>query len=92
MLASSISFRLKEMEGTPGYPNQRLSLADAPEEQVAYEHFNARRADASDALRQIDGPHRTLGGDRFLRDINLALNFLFTQSPSRVHMGIGPYD
>ncbi len=46
--------RLKKMEGTPGYPNQRLSLAAAPAEQVAYEHFNARRADASDPLRQID--------------------------------------
>ena len=46
--------RLKKMEGTPSYPNQRLSLATAPEEQVAYEHFNARRADASDPLRQID--------------------------------------
>ena len=45
---------LKKMEVTPGYPNQRLSLAAAPEEQVAYEHFNARRADASDPLRQID--------------------------------------
>ncbi len=42
------------MEGTPGYPNQSLSLAAAPEEQVAYEHFNARRADASDPLRQSD--------------------------------------
>ena len=42
------------MEGTPGYPNQRLSLIAAPEEQVAYEHFNARRADESDPLRQID--------------------------------------
>jgi recombination protein RecA len=46
--------RLKKMEGTPGYPNQRLSLAAASEEQVAYEHFNARRADASDPLRKID--------------------------------------
>jgi recombination protein RecA len=51
---SSTQTRLKKMEGTPGFPNQRLSLATVPEEQVAYEHFNARRADASDPLRQID--------------------------------------
>lgn len=54
MLVPQAETRLKKMEGTPGYPNQRLSLAAAPEEQVAYEHFNARRADASDPLRQID--------------------------------------
>ena len=54
MLVQKAATRLKKMEGTPSYPNQRLSLAAAPEEQVAYEHFNARRADASDPLRQID--------------------------------------
>jgi recombination protein RecA len=54
MLVQKAKIRLKKMEGTPGYPNQRLSLAAAPQEQVAYEHFNARRADASDPLRQID--------------------------------------
>jgi recombination protein RecA len=54
MLVKKSEARLKKMEGTPGFPNQRLSLAAAPEEQVAYEHFNARRADASDPLRQID--------------------------------------
>jgi recombination protein RecA len=54
MLVQKAETRLKKMEGTPGYPNQRLSLAAAPEEQVAYEHFNARRADASDPIRQID--------------------------------------
>jgi recombination protein RecA len=54
MLVQKAEARLKKMEGTPGFPNQRLSLASAPEEQVAYEHFNARRADASDPLRQID--------------------------------------
>ena len=54
MLVQKAETRLKKMEGTPGYPNQRLSLAAVPEEQVAYEHFNARRADASDPLRQID--------------------------------------
>jgi recombination protein RecA len=54
MLVQKAQTRLKKMEGTPGFPNQRLSLAAVPEEQVAYEHFNARRADASDPLRQID--------------------------------------
>jgi recombination protein RecA len=54
MLIQKAETRLKKMEGTPGYPNQRLSLAAAPEEQVAYEHFNARRADSSDPLRQSD--------------------------------------
>ncbi len=54
MLVQKAQTRLKKMEGTPGFPNQRLSLAAAPEEQIAYEHFNARRADASDPLRQID--------------------------------------
>lgn len=54
MLAQKAETRLKKMEGTPGYPNQSLSLVAASEEQVPYEHFNARRADASDPLRQID--------------------------------------
>ena len=54
MLVQKAETGLKKMEGTPGYPNQRLSLAAAPAEQVVYEHFNARRADASDPLRQID--------------------------------------
>lgn len=54
MLVQKAENRLKKMEGSPGCPNQRLSLAAAPEEQVAYEHFNARRADASDPIRQID--------------------------------------
>jgi recombination protein RecA len=54
MLVQKAQTRLKKMEGTPGFTNQRLSLAAASKEQVAYEHFNARRADASDPLRQID--------------------------------------
>ena len=54
MLVQKAESRLKKMERTPGFPNQRLSLAVASEEQVAYEHFNARRADESDPLRQID--------------------------------------
>lgn len=54
MLVQKTESRLKKMEGTPGFPNQRLSLAVASEEQVAYDRFNARRADDSDPLRQID--------------------------------------
>jgi recombination protein RecA len=54
ILVQKAESRLKKMESTPGSPNQRLSLAAAPEEQIAYEHFNARRADPSDPLRQID--------------------------------------
>ena len=54
MLVQKAERRLKKVGGTPGYPNQSLSLAAAPKEQVAYEHFSARRADASDPLRQID--------------------------------------
>ncbi len=54
MLVQKAESRLKKMEGTPGYPNQRLSLAVVPEEQVAYAHFHARRADPSDPLRRKD--------------------------------------
>jgi recombination protein RecA len=54
MLTQKAETRLKKMEGTPGYPNRKLSLAAAPEEQVAYEHFNARHADESDPIRRAD--------------------------------------
>jgi recombination protein RecA len=54
MLKRKTEARLEKMEGTPGHPNRKLSLAAAPEEQVAYEHFNARHADASDPIRQAD--------------------------------------
>ena len=54
MLVQKAEVRLKKREGTPGFPNQNLSLGVASEEQIAFEHFNARRADASDPLRQID--------------------------------------
>ena len=54
MLIQKAETRLKKMEGTPRFPNQNLSLAAASEDQIAFEHFNARRADASDPLRQID--------------------------------------
>lgn len=54
MLIQKTEARLGKMEGTPGYPNRKLSLAAAPEEQVAFEHFNARRADESDPIRRAD--------------------------------------
>jgi len=54
MLTQKSEARLEKMEGTPGYPNRKLSLTTASEEQVAYEHYNARRADESDPLRQAD--------------------------------------
>jgi recombination protein RecA len=54
MLAEKAEERLEKKEGTPGYPNSKLSLATAPEEQIRYEDFNARRSDASDPIRQAD--------------------------------------
>jgi recombination protein RecA len=54
MLAEKAEARLEKREGTPGYPNSKLSLATAPEEQIRYEHFNSRRSDASDPIRQAD--------------------------------------
>ena len=54
MLTQKAEARLQKAEGTPGYPNRKLNLASAPEEQVAYEHFNARHADESDPIRQAD--------------------------------------
>jgi recombination protein RecA len=54
MLVQKAEARLKKAEGTPGYPNQKLSLLSVPDDQVEYEHFNARRADNSDPLRRMD--------------------------------------
>jgi recombination protein RecA len=54
MLTQKAEARLEKREGTPGYPNRPLSLASAPEEQVSYEHFNARHADESDPIRQAN--------------------------------------
>lgn len=54
LLAHKVKLRSAKMEGTPGHPNRSLSLVTAPKEQVEYEHFNARHADASDPLRQAD--------------------------------------
>jgi len=54
MLAQKAEGRAEKSEGTPGQTNRKLTLAAAPEEQVRYEHFNARRADESDPIRQAD--------------------------------------
>jgi len=54
LLSQKADARLEKMEGTPGYPNRKLSLAAAPKEQIEYENFNARHADASDPIRQAD--------------------------------------
>ncbi len=54
MLAEKAEARFEKKEGTPGYPNSKLSLATAPEEQIRYEHLNARRSDASNPIRQAD--------------------------------------
>jgi recombination protein RecA len=54
LLSQKTEARLEKMEGTPGYPNRKLNLATAPQEQIEYEHFNARHADASDPIRQAD--------------------------------------
>jgi recombination protein RecA len=54
MLTQKAEARLEKQEGTPGYPNRPLSLASAPQEQVSYEHLNARHADESDPIRQAN--------------------------------------
>ena len=54
MLTQKAEARFEKQKGTPGYPNTKLGLAAAPEEQVAYEHYNARHADESDPIRQAN--------------------------------------
>ncbi len=54
MLEQKAHARMQKAQGTPGYPNQKLSLSKASDEQIAYDHFNARRADETDPLRQLD--------------------------------------
>ena len=54
MLVEKPESQLQKMEGTPGHPNRELSLASAPEEQVKYEHFNARHPDESDPIRKAN--------------------------------------
>ena len=46
--------RRRKMEGTPGYSNQPLGLAEASPDQVQWEQFNLRRVDDRDPLRQLD--------------------------------------
>jgi recombination protein RecA len=52
--AQKAEARLRKREGTPGYPNRKLTLTAASQEQIAYEHFNARQADDSDPIRRAD--------------------------------------
>jgi recombination protein RecA len=54
MLAQKAEARLEKMEGTPGHPNRPLSLAAASDEQIRFDHFNARKADEADPIRQAD--------------------------------------
>ena len=54
MLVDKSEARQQKMEGTPGYPNRKLTLASASEEQVRYEHFNTRGAKDTDPLWQAD--------------------------------------
>jgi recombination protein RecA len=54
MLAQKDERRKRKMEGTPGYPNQSLSLLQAPADQVEWEQFNSRKVDDRDPLRQLD--------------------------------------
>lgn len=59
MLREKAEVRLQKAEGTPGYPNRKLSLSNQSltqvnKDQIDYDHFNARRADETDPRRQSD--------------------------------------
>ena len=54
MLRQNEERRRRKMEGTPGYPNQPLGLAEASPDQVQWEQFNVRKVDDRDPLRQLD--------------------------------------
>ncbi len=54
MLKDKAEARMLKMEGTPGHPNRKLSLADASSEQIRFEQMNARKADSEDPIRQAD--------------------------------------
>lgn len=54
MLFQKDERRKRKMEGTPGYPNQPLSLSHASADQVEWEQFNSRKQDDRDPLRQLD--------------------------------------
>ena len=44
----------QKTERTPSHPNRSFSLIAASDEQVRYDHFNARKADERDPIRQAD--------------------------------------
>ena len=46
--------RRRKMQGTPGYPNQPLSLGEISPDQIEWEQFNSRKVDDRDPLRQLD--------------------------------------
>jgi recombination protein RecA len=71
MLIEKNEARLQKSEGTPGFPNHKLGLAAAPEEQVAWEHHNARHADASDPIRQAD--HRAADEARQRAQVSVSI-------------------
>ena len=54
MLTQKTEARIEKMEGTPGHPNRALSLVAASDDQIRYDHFNARKADETDPIRQAD--------------------------------------
>ena len=54
MLLSSEERRRRKAEGTPGCANQPLGLAAASGDQIEWERFHLRKADASDPLRLRD--------------------------------------
>ena len=54
MLFQKDERRKRKMEGTPGYPNQPLSLSHASADQIEWEQFNSRKVGDRDPLRQLD--------------------------------------
>ncbi len=46
--------RQRKTEGTPGHPNQPMSLGRAPQEQIEWERFNSRKVDETDPLWRMD--------------------------------------
>ncbi|MBB5060181.1 hypothetical protein HDF16_004917 [Granulicella aggregans] len=93
MLTQKSEARLEKMEGTPGYPNRKLSLAAAPEEHVAYEHYNARHADESDPLRQADRRAASEARQRAQAPVVMGLSGKRSEKPwSRVDKAIRATD
>ena len=54
MLFDKAERRRRKMEGTPGYPNQPMGLANASQEQIEWERFNIRKVDEDDPLRRLN--------------------------------------